>query len=1158
MMRVRRGGRILARPSWLAMGRIAVPPSLASGDGGRSPASDGRTQHPLPTIARKRRRSAVVALVALFVASIPAGHAAGAIRVATIATPTTECTIAGQRYADSSLCGGQLKIGWDGTRAFRSLLRFDVGSKVPANAQILDARVSMWLKQSNATGATPVETRALSRSWSNLATWNRYDGSGLWGSAGGDFRDALYGRHDTSGINTNTWENHFFDAALIDGWLSGKVPNHGLLFKAANETQDAVLVYNGTSSSSLYKPGMDVYYEPLMGARGTATYVSAPLNEPSPDAPLSDETLGGPSLIDDVNVDIASGNLLVRQIDRKPGLGGGEVTRYYNSLNGKNSAAFSSPTSLGTGWSLAQGPEVRLERFGRGRGSVAFYGPSGAVIRFDPNGSGGFVAANGFDGSLIIKENGHAVVTSEEDGATYEFTGLDNCRLAHYTGPEGGRVSFTYSGPSWESSWISSAKDLDGQVSRYTAIEGTPARISRVDSPDGEARKYSYNADSLLASYEDPAGRTTTYEYNSSRLMTALVQPDGTRHEFTYGGAWEGRQVQSVTRRSAGAEPVTTRFTYGPGQTAVEQNGASMTYWYTDGRVTRAVQGSDAPTMTVSGALSDAQGTSLDPGNYSLTVGARPSGTVDHGGVESISVDLDGEQVAVIDEPCGDGTCSRTLGWTLDTSTLATGQHVVEIYAHTTRGDHVERRFTFGYIDPEGPEPAPSEAPEPTAEELRDEATAFRRDFGLNADAEHVAAVAGDPGAQVAVKDYGVPLTPSELAEVRLQDDVQTANDVIDNYGAETAPDSYADQYMEYSEPGGLVHVGFKDNVDLHRARLQEIFRYPERLRVHQTAFGRRELINLADRIATESDALVNEGIPYTGSGFDATLNRVVIEVETRTPDNEEALKTRYGPAVVVEEAPIATAAAPSSRFRPTVPKYAGQQIKLTPRGSVCTLGYGAFGEFYTVKKVRFPLAIGPLRFGVKLKRARRFFLTAGHCTYRDDQRRWTQGGVKSGGVRVGHWKNGAAADIGLLTLAKRRYFSKQIFVVAGREKSVGTVQAFDQDDVGDKICYSAAATKHKCGKLRRISFDKRIGLRDADGTIVASRLQQALRLMDRECRQGDSGGPVWKIDGARAKAAGLIAAGNPGRCYYTHINHGINILRTEYDIEDLGIAVAK
>jgi RHS repeat-associated protein len=116
----------------------------------------------------------------------------------------------------------------------RSLLKFDTSS-IPSNAQVSEATVGLFApwEPSHITG---VQVRRATKGWTKDVTWFKFDGSQSWTTAGGDFSTEGAEILASERSNLEGWWNFSKGLApIVEGWVSGKVANQGLLVKLKSE-----------------------------------------------------------------------------------------------------------------------------------------------------------------------------------------------------------------------------------------------------------------------------------------------------------------------------------------------------------------------------------------------------------------------------------------------------------------------------------------------------------------------------------------------------------------------------------------------------------------------------------------------------------------------------------------------------------------------------------------------------------------------------------------------------------------------------------------------------------------------------------------------------------------------------------------------------------
>ena len=79
------------------------------------------------------------------------------------------------------------KVGYNSDGKRRALLQFNPQGVLPKGAQILNAKLNMYLFAESTTTQAAVGVYSMTRAWTSGATWNTYDGTHGWGTGGGDF-----------------------------------------------------------------------------------------------------------------------------------------------------------------------------------------------------------------------------------------------------------------------------------------------------------------------------------------------------------------------------------------------------------------------------------------------------------------------------------------------------------------------------------------------------------------------------------------------------------------------------------------------------------------------------------------------------------------------------------------------------------------------------------------------------------------------------------------------------------------------------------------------------------------------------------------------------------------------------------------------------------
>ncbi len=199
--------------------------------------------------------------------------------------------------------------------------------------------------------------------------------------------------------------------------------------------------------------------------------------------------------------------------------------------------------------------------------------------------------------------------------------------------------------------------------------------------------------------------------------------------------------------------------------------------------------------------------------------------------------------------------------------------------------------------------PAPSAAGSDalTVDEMA--AIRFRQQFALPASLEHVRAVSRNPAA---IRDYGVPLLPAEVAEIEGRSTAAgPAVLLIEEYGAEH-PEQFGGVYLDQAAEGQIVAL-FTAGLERHLSGVWDAV-WPELpalpIRFKQVAHSLHDLVELQDRIANETDEWAAAGIDITAILVDIVRNEVEVAVAGSGAVAEAALVDRYGSGWIRVSAP--------------------------------------------------------------------------------------------------------------------------------------------------------------------------------------------------------------------------------------------------------------
>ncbi|MFD6679900.1 golvesin C-terminal-like domain-containing protein [Micromonospora parva] len=145
----------------------------------------------------------------------------------------------------------------------RGLVKFPTLTGIPADAKIVNSELRMYNTYLYPGTDTDeyVDVYKLKRAFNETsATWNSYDGTNAWTTAGGDY-DTAWKASFNGFTNDPEWETWDVTTA-VDGWVKTPASNYGLLLRQrdeANQTARAMLL-SSEGAEPLLRPTLEVTY----------------------------------------------------------------------------------------------------------------------------------------------------------------------------------------------------------------------------------------------------------------------------------------------------------------------------------------------------------------------------------------------------------------------------------------------------------------------------------------------------------------------------------------------------------------------------------------------------------------------------------------------------------------------------------------------------------------------------------------------------------------------------------------------------------------------------------------------------------------------------------------------------------------------------------
>lgn len=148
-----------------------------------------------------------------------------------------------------------------GAQVNRALIKFDLSSL--SGKTISSAVLKLYETGADYSSASgTIEVYRVHRAWTELGcTWNTYDGSNNWGTAGcanttSDRESSAIGTSATIDATETLGEEYAItlDASKIQEMVNGTFTNNGFLLKTTSETNDMHSLCGRTHATEAYRP----------------------------------------------------------------------------------------------------------------------------------------------------------------------------------------------------------------------------------------------------------------------------------------------------------------------------------------------------------------------------------------------------------------------------------------------------------------------------------------------------------------------------------------------------------------------------------------------------------------------------------------------------------------------------------------------------------------------------------------------------------------------------------------------------------------------------------------------------------------------------------------------------------------------------------------
>lgn len=367
--------------------------------------------------------------------------------------------------------------------------------------------------------------------------------------------------------------------------------------------------------------------------------------------------------------------------------------------------------------------------------------------------------------------------------------------------------------------------------------------------------------------------------------------------------------------------------------------------------------------------------------------------------------------------------------------------------------------------------------------EVIDEAQAirFRETFGLDSSLATVRAAAIDT-AQYSSELYGLPLSDAEVADLLKRAQVQ--RDIKPAFEQAATYPTFAGAYLDQHAGGQPVFMFTKDAVYLP-PDVSSLMAKGVDFRVIEAEFSMAELLATQARVDASWSDLRTEGIGILETGIATDRNAVAIGVQGLTESEATALRQRFGPSLIIEEA------------RPSQADACNNSADCRPlRGGIelVYLGIDRCTSGFVVKQS----ATAEIQ-----------FLTAGHCIAVNGGygATWYHNGTTIGDARRETWHPNhiRGGDVGLIDMFSAQVPTTKNLIHIGSGNS-RTVAGWDSSQyVGDQSCRFGINGGLDCGSIVEVNITKDSPTPN-DGTMKVTHTN----VVNFDSLEGDSGGPFF------------------------------------------------
>ncbi len=462
------------------------------------------------------------------------------------------CSLSEESPKTSSCSSSEMRVGYDSThQENHALLKFNLSS-LPIGVVVLAAKLGLYVQAHSTTSAKAVGVYRTIKPWTTSATWETYDGTHAWSTAGGDYANP--GTNSDASVNPSvggaTGWYYWYPTKMVQEWVNTTdAPegegdaNEGLIVKDKTDNQTANLLTIASPSASTDQPYLEVFSQYRgVGSQPQFTQLSTPLTASS-----------------SMSVNVASGNLMLQssqlQIAGVAGFGFTDA-RTWNGLNGEKQEYGHWEDSNAIG-----GAE-------NGDGSMFIETGTGAWFDFQKQANGSFITPPGIKATMCAAGSPSPCPASLPAGISHQLIYDQSQERVNFNSSGSGVAQQDRYGNTISNEWTGehtqvftdtqgrkievSKSGLGGYTSEIKDLSGSRnVKFTYKDFEEGEPE---------LQSATDANGKTTSYEYGNY-TVTKITDSNGNVILFHYDSS---RRIKEIIRTTnpAHTEGPTTKFKY--------------------------------------------------------------------------------------------------------------------------------------------------------------------------------------------------------------------------------------------------------------------------------------------------------------------------------------------------------------------------------------------------------------------------------------------------------------------------------------------------------------------------------------------------------------------------------------------------------------------